>query len=163
MSGNNCVNILNYHRDASSVDGMVLSNQNSSASDSQLSQGHMSMCSTSRTVNNNEQCNLSLEAASVVADYSEASTTVICKDPFQFGFMDSSDVCYDTLMCRAYGCSLSQLPGVDHDSDWCSCWKQVIYHSGNHYILPGGPIGRRYVDLLAEEVTHLRSWGTFSI
>ena len=57
-------------------------------------------------------------------------------------------------MCRAYGSSLSQLSSVDCDSDWHSCWKQVIYHSGNHYILPGGSIGRRYVDILAEEVTH---------
>ena len=113
------------------------------------------VCSTNRTVSNDEECNVSLEAVSVFANCSEASTAVICKDPFQFSFMDSSDVCYDTLMCRAYGCSLSQLSGVDHDFDWRSRWKQVIYHSGNHYILPGGPIGRRYVDLLAEEVTHL--------
>ena len=151
MLWNNCVNIPNYRRDASPAGGMVLSNRNLSASDSQSSQDHVSgspgsvrygVYSISHTVSNDQECNVLLDAANVVTDHSEVNTAVvICKDPFQFGFMDSSDVCYDTLMRRAYGCFPSQLPSVDLDSDWRSRWKQVIYHSGSHYILPSGPVG----------------------
>ena len=50
---------------------------------------------------------------------------------------------------------MSLLSSVGQDSDWRSRWRQVVYHSGNHYILPGGSIGRQYVDILAEEVTYL--------
>ena len=76
-------------------------------------------------------------------------------DPFQHSFMDLSDICYDSLMCKAYRSSLSQPVSGDYDSAWCSRWRQVIYHSGNHYVLPGGSIGQHYVDILAEELTHL--------
>ena len=152
MSRNSGVNVPSYRRDMSSTDGMVLSNKNGSSSDSQLSRSHVSrfpesarysVCSARGSVSAVHDCNVSLDVASVAANHLRVDTAAtLCNDPLQLGFMDSSDVCYDTLMCRAYGSSLSQLSSVDCDSDWHSCWKQVIYHSGNHYILPGGSIGR---------------------
>ena len=134
------------------IDGAVLSNKNGSSLDSQLSRSHVSessesarycVCSTKGPVSAVHNCNVSSDVASVAADHLRVDTAaMLCNDPLQLGFMDSSDVCYDTLMCRAYGSSLSQLSSVNCDSDWHSRWKQVIYHSGNHYILPGGSIGR---------------------
>jgi len=38
---------------------------------------------------------------------------------------------------------------------WHQQWKTVVHHSGNHYVLPGGPTGRKLVDLLTEEIQHL--------
>ena len=65
------------------------------------------------------------------------------------------DVWFDGLMRKAYGATV--IPSVDSqlDSEWYSRWKQLVQHVGNHYVLPGGAIGRRYVDLLTEEVSHL--------
>ena len=60
----------------------------------------------------------------------------------------------DSLMRKAYGATLIQSGSCPH-SDWHQRWKSVVHHSGNHYVLPGGPTGRRYVDLLTEEVQHL--------
>ena len=60
----------------------------------------------------------------------------------------------DTLMRKAYGATLIQSGSCSH-SDWHRHCKSVVHHSGNHYVLPGGPTGRRYVDLLTEEVQHL--------
>ena len=60
----------------------------------------------------------------------------------------------DSLMRKAYGATLIPSGSCSH-SDWHRRWKSVIYHSGNHYVLPGGPTGRRYVDLLTEDVQHL--------
>ena len=66
---------------------------------------------------------------------------------------DNSTDC-NTLMSKAYGATLSR-SGSSSNSDWHSRWKSVVHHSGNHYVLPGGPTGRRYIDLLVEEVQQL--------
>ena len=57
-------------------------------------------------------------------------------------------------MRKAYGATL--IPSKSCSSTpWYQRWKSVVYHSGNHYVLPGGPTGRRFVDLLTEEIQHL--------
>ena len=66
-----------------------------------------------------------------------------------------SPVNVDDLMRRAYGTTLINSGGSGTDSPWYQRWEKVVQHSGNHYILPGGPTGRRYFDLLTEEVQHL--------
>jgi len=81
-------------------------------------------------------------------------------DSFPCGFFDSDDICFDTLIQRAYGSTLVQPDGGGSESTWCSWWKQVIYHSGNHYVLPGRSTGRQYVDVLANEVNYL-ACGTY--
>ena len=58
-------------------------------------------------------------------------------------------------MRRAYGTILINSGGSRTDSPWCQRWEKVVQYSGNHYILPGGPTGRRYVDLLTDEVQHI--------
>ena len=58
------------------------------------------------------------------------------------------------MMRKAYGTTLIQSGSCSH-SDWHQRLKSVVQHSGNHYVLPCGPTGRRYVDLLTEEVQHL--------
>ena len=60
----------------------------------------------------------------------------------------------DSLMRKAYGATLIQ-SGSCSNTDWHRRWRSVVHHSGNLYVLPGGPVGRRYVDLLTEEVQHL--------
>ena len=63
--------------------------------------------------------------------------SVSLTDPFMYGFLDSTNVCFDTLMQQAYGSTLLQSDGGHSESVWYSYWKCIIYHSGNHYILPG--------------------------
>jgi len=60
----------------------------------------------------------------------------------------------DKLMRKAYGVTLIQ-SGSCSNTPWYQRWKSIVYHSGNHYVLPGGPTGRRFVDLLTEEIQHL--------
>jgi len=57
-------------------------------------------------------------------------------------------------MRKAYGATLIQ-SGSCFNTPWHQRWKSIVYHSGNHYVLPGGPTGRRFVDLLTEEIQHL--------
>ena len=72
---------------------------------------------------------------------------------------DNSVDC-DSLMRKAYGTTLIQ-SGSCSNTDWHRRWRYVVHHSGNLYVLPGGPVGKRYVDLLTEEVQHL-AVGNFS-
>ena len=65
------------------------------------------------------------------------SVNVSLTDPFMYGFLDSTNVCFDTLMQQAYGSTLLQSDGGHSESVWYPYWKCIIYHSGNHYILPG--------------------------
>jgi len=60
----------------------------------------------------------------------------------------------DSLMKKAYDATLIH-SGSCSNTPWHRCWKTVVYHSGNHYVLPGGPTERRFVDLLMEEIQHL--------
>jgi len=42
-------------------------------------------------------------------------------------------------------------------SSWCQKWSDVVQHLGRHYSLPGGSIGKKYIDLLNDELLHLVS------
>jgi len=68
--------------------------------------------------------------------------------------VNSSSVDCDSLMKKAYGATLIQ-SGSCTNTPWHRRWKTVVYHSGNHYVLPGGPTRRKFVDLLMEEIQHL--------
>ena len=70
-------------------------------------------------------------------------------------FTSEHDVCFDELMSKAYGTSLTQSVNSQQESEWYLRWKQLAQHFGNHYVLPGGSTGHKYVAVLAEEVSHL--------
>ena len=76
-----------------------------------------------------------------------------CVSPANLTSWDNSVDC-DSLMRKAYGATLIQ-SGSCSNTDWRQRWRSVVHHSGNLYVLPDGPVGRRYVDLLTEEVQHL--------
>ena len=65
------------------------------------------------------------------------------------------------MILQAYGTIPSRNEGDAVESIWRSCWRVIIQHIGNHYILPGGPIDLHYVETLAEEINHL-AVGNFS-
>ena len=54
----------------------------------------------------------------------------------------------DDMMNTAYGDKLLYSDGGPHDSAWCQRWSVIIQHMGQHYSLPGGSIGKEYIDLL---------------
>jgi len=58
-------------------------------------------------------------------------------------------------MLKAYGSALINSEGEIPSSPWYSQWKQLIQHSGNLHVLPGGAAGHHYVDLLELEMRHL--------
>jgi len=58
-------------------------------------------------------------------------------------------------MLKAYGSTLVNSDGEIPSSPCYSRWQQIIQHSGNLYVLPGGSVGCHYVDLLELEVRHL--------
>ena len=71
---------------------------------------------------------------------------------------DNSVDC-DSLMRKAYGATLIQSESCSN-TDWHRRWRSVVHHSRNLYVLQGGPVGRRYVDLLTKEV-NTWLWGIF--
>ena len=89
-------------------------------------------------------------SSQVFTNSSDSNGVSLAADPTPLdNFVDC-----DSLMRKAYGATLIQSGSCSH-SDWHQHWKSVVHHSGNHYVLPGGPTGRRYVDLLTEEAQHL--------
>lgn len=60
----------------------------------------------------------------------------------------------DLLMKRTFaeGLECSIIAGVD--GGWYNRWLAIIKLSGKHYCLPGGSVGRKYVDQLAQELAH---------
>jgi len=66
-----------------------------------------------------------------------------------------SNVCFDDLMHKAYGASLVQSADDNVDSVWYSWWTQLVHHVGNHYLLPGGSIDRKYIDVLTKSLIWL--------
>ena len=72
---------------------------------------------------------------------------------------ESSDESEARLM-KAFGATLAVDCGDNRDDIWYCRWKRVIAVRGNHYDLPGGAIGRHFVDLLSDEVCSL-SRGAF--
>ena len=61
----------------------------------------------------------------------------------------------DELIVKAYGAPLLHPEGGSRNTVWCQRWEEVIQHTGNHYILPGGATGRHYVDVLQDKVQQL--------
>ena len=66
----------------------------------------------------------------------------------------------DDMMNTAYGDKLLYSDGGPRDSAWCQRWSVIVQHVGQHYSLPGGSIGKKYIDLLCEELQYL-SLGTY--
>ena len=66
----------------------------------------------------------------------------------------------DDMMKTAYGDKLLYSDGGPRDSAWCQRWSVIVQHMGQHYSLPGGSIGKKYIDLLCEELQYL-SLGTY--
>ena len=58
----------------------------------------------------------------------------------------------DTLIHKAYGAPLICSVGGPFNSVWCQHWSIIIQHRGLLYSLPGGTVGKHYVELLNEEL-----------
>jgi len=65
----------------------------------------------------------------------------------------------DKMMTVAYGDKLYS-DGGPRDSVWCQRWSIIVQHMGQHYSLPGGSIGKKYINLLCNELQYL-SLGTY--
>ena len=61
----------------------------------------------------------------------------------------------DSLVIEAYGPDATSSASPVRDSVWQSQWRLVTQLSGSHYSLPRGPIGRRYVSILTDEIKFL--------
>ena len=59
------------------------------------------------------------------------------------------------LMIKAYGRPLVFDNNNLEICPWVSRWEIITQHEARHYLLPGGSVGRKYVDRLTEEVLHL--------
>ena len=71
------------------------------------------------------------------------------------GLQSGSQVDVDALMKKAYGASLEGSSGHDNTGIWGERWLRLLKLSRRLYSIPGGAIGRKYVNLLAEEVMHV--------
>ena len=133
-----CVNTLQHRQQP--LDGFVKKGVHDKSDN--LNGDHMSFGSVADfDVNTSSQ---------VPTNSSDSNSVSLAADPTPLdNFVDC-----DSLMRKAYGATLIQSGSCSH-SHWHRRWKSVVHHSGNHYVLPGGPTGRRYVDLLTEEVQHL--------
>lgn len=58
-------------------------------------------------------------------------------------------------MIKAYGRPLVFDNNNLEICPWVSRWEIITQHEARHYLLPGGSVGRKYVDRLTEEVLHL--------
>ena len=59
------------------------------------------------------------------------------------------------LLSRAFGQGASMSTGVGvTDGCWYKRWLSIVSLSGSHYHLPGGSVGRKYVDQLTHELSH---------
>ena len=70
-------------------------------------------------------------------------------------YLEESEI--DDLMKKAYGRPLSAPNGNSELCPWFGRWETISQHRGPHYSLPGGSVGRKYVDALTDEVSHLAS------
>ena len=61
----------------------------------------------------------------------------------------------DDVMNIAYGDELLYSDGGPRDSAWCHRWSVIVQHMGQHYSLPGGSIGKKYIVSLCEELQYL--------
>ena len=62
----------------------------------------------------------------------------------------------DRYMMRAFGDTLccTTVPEAT-SNEWTRRWSAIAHLKGRLYHIPGGSIGRRYVDLLSTEISHL--------
>ena len=88
----------------------------------------------------------------VSIQYGLASECIESNNPLK---SDSSAIGVDSLMKIAYGEPLLGSAGVHQDDYWHAKWKRIVHLSSQQYHLPGGSVGRRYVDLVADEVHYL--------
>jgi hypothetical protein len=70
-------------------------------------------------------------------------------------YLDSIEI--DDIMTKAYGRPLVRPGEISESCPWYTRWKIITQHRACHYSLPGGPVGRKYVDALRDEVLHLAS------
>ena len=101
---------------------------------------------------NNNHINQNLTSTSVAP--SERRSFVVDNDSL------SADgrVNVDDLMVQAFGAKFehnNSSINVDEVCVWNECWKKIVQLQGKQYDLPGGAIGRKYVELLSKEVTQL--------
>jgi len=89
------------------------------------------------------------------------SCNVLLSNESQASVQQPSRDQVDDLMRKAYGEILLYSDGGSHHSSWCQRWSDVAQHLGWHYSLPGGSIGKKYIDLLNDELLHLVS-GNYS-
>ena len=68
-------------------------------------------------------------------------------------YLEQSEV--DDLITQAYGVTLVKPMEESEHCLWHERWQTVIQHHGNHYSLPGGSVGKTYVDVLTDEVLHM--------
>ena len=68
---------------------------------------------------------------------------------------NDGEVDVERLMTKAYGEGLVQSGGHNFGEFWFESWRKVVNLNGMHYDIPGGSIGRRYVDMLKGEVDQL--------
>jgi len=61
----------------------------------------------------------------------------------------------DKMMNVAYVDKLLYSDCGPQDYVWCQRWSVIIQHMGQHYSLPGGSIGKKYIDLLSDELQYL--------
>ena len=61
----------------------------------------------------------------------------------------------EELVNTAFGASLIQSQGSDPKNVWHRRWLSIVHHSGKLYNIPGGSIGRKYIDCLTQEGLYL--------
>ena len=66
----------------------------------------------------------------------------------------SNDSIEDTKPKQAFGASLDRNT-IAVDEMWCKQWNKIVSSSRHYYDLPGGAVGREFVNVLAEEVNLL--------
>ena len=61
----------------------------------------------------------------------------------------------DKKMLEAFGATLIQHDSGNSENVWIKYWKKIAGVRSKHYDVPGGAVGREFVDLLSEEDTLL--------
>ena len=58
----------------------------------------------------------------------------------------------DLKMQQAFGVPLARNTGIVDDDIWCRRWKTIVSTKCRYYNLPGGAVGREFIDILTQEV-----------
>ena len=67
----------------------------------------------------------------------------------------SNESFVDKKMEQAYGAKLIKCVHGGVETRWKKLWKCVAYSNAKQYDLPGGAVGREFVELLKDEVNLL--------